>query len=81
MSAPSTAGRGVRQVHRWTSCVFTLMVVGYFVALAFTGGAQPHWAIVYAPLPPLLLLLVTGVYMFLQYYNARARAARPLPSN
>lgn len=78
MSAPFGAGRGIRRVHRWTSCVFTLTVLAYFVALAVTGGAQPHWSIVYAPLPPLLLLLLTGVWMFVQHYVARARATGAL---
>lgn len=75
MSAPSDRGRGIRRVHRWTAAVFTLSVLAYFVALAFTGGAQPHWAIVYAPLVPLLLLLLTGAYLFVLPYMQAARRA------
>ncbi len=35
-------------------------------------GQPPAW-IVYAPLPPLFLLLITGLYMFVLPYTARRR--------
>jgi hypothetical protein len=61
-----------RQAHRWTSCVFTATVLANFAALAATGGAQPHWSITYAPLAPLLVLMLTGTRMFFRPY-LRAR--------
>jgi len=60
-----------RQVHRWVSCVFTLTVVANFLALAETGGEQPHWAITYAPLLPLLVLMLSGSWMFVRSFSRR----------
>jgi hypothetical protein len=51
---------------------FTLTVIANFVAM--TQGQSPAW-IVYAPLPPLFLLLLTGMYMFALPYAARWRGA------
>jgi hypothetical protein len=48
-------------------------VVANFVVMVF--GEPPVW-IVYAPLPPLFLLLFTGLYMFVLPYAARWRSAR-----
>lgn len=62
----------IRQIHRWLSIAFTLTVVANFVAMAL-GGA-PAW-LVYSPLPPLFLLLFTGLYMFALPYAAKWRAA------
>ena len=61
----------IRQTHRWLSIVFTLTVIANFVAMAF--GAVPA-LITYAPLPPLFLMLLTGLYMFFLPYLARKRA-------
>jgi len=60
----------VRQVHRWLSIIFTLTVIANFAAMAL--GEPPVW-IVYSPLPPLFLLLFTGLYMFALPYVAGAR--------
>ena len=60
----------VRQVHRWLSIIFTLTVIANFAAMAL--GEPPAW-IVYSPLPPLFLLLFTGLYMFALPYVAGAR--------
>ena len=58
----------VRQTHRWLSIVFTLTVIANF---ALMGMAQrPSW-VVYAPLPPLFLMLLTGLYMFVLPYATR----------
>lgn len=64
---------GVRQVHRWLSIIFTLTVIANFAAMAL--GTPPPW-IVYTPLPPLFLLMFTGLYMFVLPYVARRRGAR-----
>ncbi|WP_197277131.1 hypothetical protein [Sphingomonas profundi] len=55
-----------RQVHRWMSIVFTLTVVANFAAM--TRGPVPA-GITYSPLPPLLFLTVTGLYMFARQYG------------
>ncbi|HWD27615.1 MAG TPA: hypothetical protein VG387_10650 [Rhizomicrobium sp.] len=65
----------IRQTHRWLSIAFTLTVVANFVTMAF--GKPPAW-IVYAPLPPLFLMLLTGLYMFALPYTATARKRRGL---
>jgi hypothetical protein len=48
----------VRQTHRWLSIIFTLTVVANFIVMAI--GTPPSW-IVYSPLPPLFLLMFTGL--------------------
>lgn len=60
----------IRQFHRWTSIVFTLAVAANFAVMGF--GKPPVW-LVYAPLPPLFLLLFTGLYMFVLSYAVRRR--------
>lgn len=57
----------IRQFHRWVSIAFTLTVIANFVAMAHGKGAPPAW-ITYAPLAPLALLLLTGLYMFALHY-------------
>ena len=57
-----------RQLHRWLSIVFTLTVIANFAVMAV--GEPPAW-IVYAPLPPLFLMLATGLYLFALPYRAR----------
>lgn len=64
---------GIRQFHRWVSIIFTLTVAANFVVMGF--GHQVMW-VTYAPLPPLFLLLFTGLYMFALPYMAKGRAAR-----
>jgi TRAP-type C4-dicarboxylate transport system permease small subunit len=68
----------IRQTHRWLSIVFTLTVIANFVALAAGGWTQqpPAW-ITYSPLPPLFLLLFTGLYLFVLPYATKRRGARP----
>jgi hypothetical protein len=58
----------IRQIHRWLSIIFTLTVIANFVTMAW--GEPPAW-VVYSPLPPLFLLLFTGLYMFLLPYVSR----------
>jgi|1185.fasta_scaffold508434_2 hypothetical protein len=65
--------RLIRQAHRWLSLVFTATVIANFVAMSF--GVPAAW-VVYSPLPPLLLMLLTGLYMFvLPYLPNRERQA------
>jgi hypothetical protein len=62
----------IRQSHRWLSILFTLAVVANFTAMALVG--QPPMWIVYSPLPPLFLLLFSGLYMFVLPYVAKGQA-------
>ena len=63
----------IRQTHRWLSIVFTATVIANFVAMAL--GTPPSW-VVYSPLPPLFLLLFSGLYMFTLPYIAKWRSNR-----
>jgi hypothetical protein len=66
-----TLSNGIRQTHRWLSIVFTLTVVANFAVRAF--GAPPMW-LTYSPLPPLFLMLFSGLYMFVLPYMRKGRA-------
>ena len=76
--APSTGQRSerrespwsgwIRQLHRWLAILFTLTVAANF--LAMTGGQPPAW-ITCLPLPPLFLMLLSGLYMFALPYVAK----------
>jgi hypothetical protein len=48
------------------------MVIANFAARAF-GGEPPAW-LTYSPLPPLFLLMFSGLYMFALPYAAKRRA-------
>ena len=61
----------IRQFHRWVSILFTTTVAANFVTMAF---AQPPMWLVYAPLPPLFLLIFSGFYMFVSPHAAKWRA-------
>jgi peptidoglycan/LPS O-acetylase OafA/YrhL len=63
-------GRRARRVHRWVATIFTLTVSANFAAMLW--GPPPAW-ITYAPLPPLLFLLLTGLVMLLSPWIAVVR--------
>ncbi|NUO94487.1 MAG: hypothetical protein HOQ17_02350 [Gemmatimonadaceae bacterium] len=63
----------IRQIHRWLSIIFTVTVIANFVAMAL--GTPASW-VTYSPLPPLFLLLFSGLYLFALPYLARRRGAR-----
>ena len=71
------ASKWIRQTHRWLSIVFTITVLANFAAM--TQGPPPAW-ITYSPLPPLALLLFSGLYMFALPYAAKWRSARRVAS-
>lgn len=60
----------VRQLHRWLSIAFTVAVIVTSVALA--REEHVDW-VNYLPLPPLFLLLFTGLYLFFLPYAAKLR--------
>ncbi|WP_029042642.1 hypothetical protein [Cucumibacter marinus] len=65
--------RLIHVIHRWTSAVFVLTVIGGTYAAA-TGMDQSSM-LYYLPLPPLFLLLATGLYMFVLHYANKLRGS------
>jgi cellulose synthase/poly-beta-1,6-N-acetylglucosamine synthase-like glycosyltransferase len=63
----------VRQVHRWLAVAFTAAVIANIVALV--REAQAVW-IGLAALFPLVLLMLTGLYMFVLPYAAKRHSGR-----
>jgi hypothetical protein len=70
-----TGGQWIRQTHRWVSIAFTATVLANFVAMGLGHGQPPAW-ITYSPLPPLALLLFSGLYLFVLPYVARRRSTQ-----
>jgi uncharacterized BrkB/YihY/UPF0761 family membrane protein len=66
----------IRQIHRWVSIAFTVTVIANFVALALAQGKMPPPLVTYSPLLPLVLLLFTGLYLFLLPHAAKWRSPR-----
>lgn len=64
-------GKWIRQVHRWVSAAFVLTVLATTIALA---QKEPIMWMSYAPLAPLALLAITGIYLFALPYMAKRRA-------
>ena len=65
--------RWIRQIHRWLSMLFTVAVIVTFVALQ--QEHPPVW-VNYISLPPLFLLLFSGLYLFVLPHATRWRSAR-----
>ncbi|WP_081858573.1 hypothetical protein [Pseudorhizobium pelagicum] len=61
--------KSLRQIHRWISIIFTVTVAANFATMAF--GQPPAW-VVYSPLLPLFLLLVSGLYLFALPYMVKS---------
>ena len=64
----------IRQAHRWLSILFTLTVIANFVQIGMGKGNPPNW-VTYSPLPPLFLMLFSGLYLFALPYLPRRRSA------
>jgi hypothetical protein len=62
----------IRQIHRWLSIAFTLGVIGYMIVMS--QGQPPAWVGLFA-LVPLILLLVSGLYLFALPYAVKWRRA------
>ena len=60
----------IRQTHRWLYVAFTLAVIVTTIVLAQKN--PPVW-VSYLALPPLFLLLLTGLYLFVLPYVIRWR--------
>jgi hypothetical protein len=63
----------IRQIHRWLAIAFTVAVIVTFLALQ--REKAPAW-VNYLALPPLFLLLFTGLYLFALPYITRWRSGR-----
>ena len=63
----------IRQTHRWLSIAFTVAVIINVVAM---GRAEPALWIGLLALFPLILLLVSGLYLFVLPYAVEWRARR-----
>jgi hypothetical protein len=61
----------IRQSHRWLSIAFTLGVLTYIVVMS-TRGQPAAWVGLLA-LIPLILLLISGLYLFALPYVLRWR--------
>lgn len=64
----------VRQIHRWLSLIFTAAVIINIIAMA--QAPEPAIWIGLLALFPLILLLLTGLYMFVLPYAANWRSGR-----
>ena len=63
----------IRRFHRWVSILFSAIVLAIFVMLG--AGQQPAEWVYYLPLPPLFLLIFSGLYMFFRpYFRKRGGA-------
>ena len=67
----------VRQIHRWVSIAFTLGVIANIAAISqLHGDEKPAMWVGLTALLPLIVLLLTGLYMFVLPYLAKGRRAR-----
>ena len=64
----------IRYAHRWLSLALTVTVIANFAVRGF--GEPPAW-VTFSPLPPLFLLMFSGLYMFVLPYTAKWRRATP----
>ena len=63
----------IRQAHRWTSIAFTVAVIVNIVAMMRKD--PPVWVGLLA-LFPLVLLLISGLYLFVLPYATKWRSGR-----
>lgn len=63
----------IRQFHRWVSIVFTAAVLLNIVAMS---QKEPAVWVGLLALVPLILLLITGLYLFVLPYTTKWRGGR-----
>jgi L-asparagine transporter-like permease len=73
LSVPMNWNMWVRQIHRWLSIAFTVAVIINMVAM---GQGQPALWVGLLALFPLVLLLLTGLYLFALPYAAEWRGGQ-----
>ncbi|MBD9652762.1 hypothetical protein JVX98_04615 (plasmid) [Ensifer sp. PDNC004] len=61
----------IRTIHRWTSLIFSLAVAAIFAGMALT--TLPEWVYL-TPLPPLAVLVPTGLYLFALPYLGKQQS-------
>lgn len=66
----------IRTIHRWTSLAFCLAAASIFAGMAVSR--LPEW-FYYLPLPPLAVLLPTGLSLFVLPCLRRQRVGPPAP--
>ncbi len=64
----------MRQLHRWVSVIFTVFVLANFVVMPL-GNEQLGMAVGGLTLLPLLVLMMTGLWLFALPYRSPARAS------
>jgi hypothetical protein len=68
---------GIRQTHRWVSIAFTAGVIANIVALGMgPGQEEPAVWVGLLALVPLVVLLLTGLYLFVLPYVSKWRSRR-----
>lgn len=70
MRMTSPLNNRIRKIHRWVCIAFTVTVV---TNMAVRAQGEPAAWITYSPLPPLALLLLTGLYLFELPYATKWR--------
>ncbi|MFI5934401.1 hypothetical protein [Actinoplanes sp. NPDC051494] len=63
----------IRQSHRWLSLTFAILVV--IVTVAVVTQEEPAPWVLLLPVPPLLLLLASGLYLFVLPCTGKRRVA------
>ncbi|MEQ1756118.1 MAG: hypothetical protein ABL973_18495 [Micropepsaceae bacterium] len=59
----------IRQLHRWLSVIFSVIVASIFAALG--AKMEPAQWVYFLPLIPLALLMLSGLYLFVLPYVTR----------
>lgn len=65
-----TVSRAARQGHRWVGGLFLVVVAANFAALVLN---DPPEALVYLPVQPLALLMLSGIYLLALPYRRAGR--------
>jgi len=68
----------IRQIHRWLSIAFTIAVIVNIIALR---QKEPAVWVGLLALFPLILLLLTGLYLFVLPYVTKGRGGRRTDSS
>jgi hypothetical protein len=73
LSVPMNWNMWIRQIHRWLSIAFTVAVIVNIVAMT---QEQPALWVGLLALFPLVLLLLTGLYLFVLPYAVEWRSGQ-----
>lgn len=67
----------IRQTHRWLSIAFTVAVLVNILNIVAFGQQEPPVWIGLLALLPLVVLLLSGLYLFVLPYAAKRRGRAP----